>query len=133
MRTDPSSAIRQTLIDFNNAVHGKDADRAYAVFDRDARIILAGSAINEIHRGNDSIKKFLRSFLSNSFRVSWDLTHTSVDQNGETAWVFVDGKVTIQEDAGGQTVMPYRITVVMVQREGQWKWRLFSGSVPQLE
>lgn len=125
--------IRKTLIDFNHAIATKDVNRALAVFDTNANVILAGSSIDELHMGNEAIKKFLEKFLSNPFRVSWDLTNMRVGQNDNTAWIFVDGKAIIDRDNGKRTEMPYRITVVMVKKDDTWKWRLFNGSVPEKE
>ena len=60
------------------------------------------------------------------------MSNMTVDQNGETAWAFVDGTATVNQDNGKVMEMPYRITVVMVQKGKAWKWRLFNGSVPEV-
>jgi uncharacterized protein (TIGR02246 family) len=123
--------IKQTLLDFNSAVTNKDIDKASNMFDNDSNVILAGSGKEELHKGNAAIRKFLERFLSNPFRVSWNMSNMSVDQNKETAWAFVDGTATIKHDNGQVVEMPYRITVVMVKKGKTWKWKLFNGSVPQ--
>ncbi|HVK96696.1 MAG TPA: nuclear transport factor 2 family protein [Flavisolibacter sp.] len=125
--------IKQTLHDFNSAVTNKDIDQAFSVFDNDANVLLAGSGIEELHKGNAAIRNFLKTFFSNPFYVSWDMSNMTIDQNLDTAWVFVNGAVTINHDNGSTSNMPYRITVVMIIKDAAWKWRLFNGSVPQQE
>lgn len=124
--------IQQTLLDFNSAVTNKDIEKATSVFDNDSNVILAGSGKDELHKGNVAIRKFLERFLSQPFSVSWNMSNMSVNQNNKTAWAFVDGTATIQYDNGQVANMPYRITVVMVKKGKIWKWKLFNGSVPEL-
>lgn len=123
--------IRKTFLDFNTAISNKDIDSAMAVFDDDADIILAGSDIQELHKGPAPIRSFLKNLFAKPFRVSWDFSNMTVDQNQETAWMFAEGKAIIKQDDGQVVTMPYRLTLVMVKKGETWKWRLFNGSVPQ--
>lgn len=59
---DPQS-IKQTLLDWNKAIMTKNVERAMAIFDNDANVILVGSEEKEIHRGNSEIRHFLNDFF----------------------------------------------------------------------
>jgi len=132
-QSQDTEQIKQTLFDWNRAIENKDITKATGLFDKDAEVILIGSAKNEVHKGIAEIKSFLERYFTNPFRLSWDLGNIHIDQNNETAWAFVDGSVTKKQDSGSAVTTPYRITVVMVKKGNAWKWRLFSGAVPENE
>lgn len=123
--------IRHTLDEWNKAIMSKDLAAALGVFDQHANVILAGSEENEIHRGNAAIKLFLESFFAKPLTLSWDMRNAQVEQNKNTAWIFVDGSATVKQKNGSTATTPYRITVVMIKKGSEWKWRLFNGSVPE--
>ncbi len=125
--------IKQTLLDWNSAIENKDAQKATSLFDDNAKVILIASTRNEVNQGNSEIKAFLERYFTNPFTVSWDLSNVYIDQNNETAWAFIDGSVTKKHDRGSAVTRLYRITVVMVKKGNTWKWRLFSGAVPENE
>ena len=70
-------------------------------------------------------------FEHNSFE--WDMQQIQIDHNQKTAWVFMKGNMLVTSDQGEKNEIPYRFSGVMVQRKGEWKWRLFHGSIPQSE
>jgi hypothetical protein len=61
------------------------------------------------------------------------MNQINIDNNGKTAWVFVNGKMIVNFHKGGQRITPYRFAGIMVKKNGNWKWRLFDGSVPESE
>jgi uncharacterized protein (TIGR02246 family) len=124
------TAIRQTLTDWNDAIKTRNATAAMSVFDNDSSIVFSGSGTAELFRGPEQIRGFLHRFFQLPYTLSWDLKDVAVDQKGETAWAFADGNGTITAADNTETVVPYRIAVVMVKHGGKWKWRLFSGSIP---
>jgi ketosteroid isomerase-like protein len=62
--------IKQTLIEWNNAVVNKDVEKGYNIFDSSAIIIFAGSSKPELFKGNAEIRKFLTTFFARPFRLS---------------------------------------------------------------
>ena len=104
-----------------------------ALFDDSDQILLAGSDNGEIYRGKPAIRTWLASLFEHN-RFSWDLSRADIDSNGNTAWVFVDGTMTVVDDTGAVVKKaPYRFAGVLVKRGGAWKWRMFDGSVPASE
>ena len=124
-------AIKQTLLNWNKAVTTKNVEMAASVFDNEAKVIFAGSEENEIFKGVSAIRHSIEEFFSKPVTLSWNFTHLAIDQNKETAWVFVDGTITLKRNNGSTVTTPYRITVVMVKKGKAWKWRLFNGSAPE--
>lgn len=59
------------------------------------------------------------------------MDRVEISVNGDTAWVFVEGSMTVKAVSGQvRGTTPYRFTGVLVERGGGWLWRLFDGSVP---
>lgn len=122
-------AIRAALGKWNDAAGRADLDTLMTFFDDSGNVILAGSDHGEIYRGKKDIRAWLATLLAHR-RFSWDLSHPDIDQNGDTAWVFVDGTMTVTDDGGTASSTPYRFSGVLVKRGNDWKWRLFDGSIP---
>ncbi|MEI6695767.1 MAG: nuclear transport factor 2 family protein [Bacteroidota bacterium] len=124
--------INKALEIWNNAGKKADIDQVMALFDTSANIILVGSDSGEIFIGKNQAKEWLTQLFSfGSF--SWEMNRINIDNNGKTAWVFVDGKMIVNFHKGGKKITPYRFTGIMVKKKGEWKWRLFDGSVPKGE
>ncbi|MFZ4411836.1 MAG: nuclear transport factor 2 family protein [Bacteroidales bacterium] len=124
--------ISKTLEIWNNAGKKADINQVMALFDTSANIILVGSDSGEIFIGKNQAKEWLTQLFSfGSF--SWEMNRVDIDNNGKTAWVFVDGKMIVNFHKGGKKITPYRFTGIMVKKKGEWKWRLFDGSVPKGE
>jgi hypothetical protein len=68
------------------------------------------------------------------FVFSFDLKGLVQKQDGDVAWIFADGNMVHSGDrgkaAGKMSIKPYRFSVMLVNRDGRWKWLLFHGSVP---
>jgi ketosteroid isomerase-like protein len=61
-----------------------------------------------------------------SFR--WHQRHIHVEQ--DVAWVNADGEVTVARAGAAPRTTPYRLTAVLVRRQGTWRWHTFNGSEP---
>ncbi|MCX6230925.1 MAG: nuclear transport factor 2 family protein [Bacteroidetes bacterium] len=124
--------ISETLKSWNMAAKNADVNQAMSLFDTTATIILIGSDSGEVYKGKEQIKKWLgQLFEVGSF--SWEMNRIDIDNNGNTAWVFMDGKMIVNFHNGKRKITPYRFTGIMVRKKGEWKWRLFDGSVPKGE
>ena len=126
-----TQSIKQTLLDWNKAIMTKNVEMATSIFDNNAKVIFVGSEEKEIFKGILEIRHSIEDFFSKPLNLSWDLTNMAIDQNKETAWVFVDGTATLKQNTGSTVTTPYRMTVIMVKKGKAWKWKLFNGSVPE--
>jgi ketosteroid isomerase-like protein len=124
--------ITETLKIWNTACKNANLDQVLALMDNTAEIMVVGSADGEINKGKDEVKKWVSQIFGFA-GFSWEMNRIDIDSNGNTAWVFVDGKMIVDFHKGGQKVTPYRFSGILVKKNGTWKWRLFDGSVPQQE
>jgi hypothetical protein len=114
------------------AAKSANVDQSMALFDDSENIMLIGSDKGEVKKG----KKQVRDWLTKIFGVasfSWEMDNINIDSNGNTAWVFVEGSMIVEFRKGGINRTPYRFTGIMVMKKGEWKWRLFNGSIPKGE
>jgi len=132
-----AAAIRQTLIDMNTLCAARYARGFMALFDDREDILFVGSDKGEIFRGKDGVKQFTEILFAMPFVFSFDLQNVSISQDGNSAWVFVDGNMIHTgdrgESAGKVSKKPYRFSIAMMKKGGLWKWQLFHGAVPGSE
>jgi ketosteroid isomerase-like protein len=131
-RPGPNADVLAALATWNDRASHADLDGVMALFDTKSNLLLVGSAPGEVFRGRTAIRAWLSSLLSHN-TFSWDLSKARAESNGNTAWVFVDGAMTVTSDKGEVLKTPYRFSGVLVKRHGVWKWTLFHGSIPDRE
>jgi len=124
--------ITKTLEIWNTACKNSNLEQVMSMFDDTDTIMVVGSTNGEISKGKEEISKWL-SQLFGFAGFSWEMNRVDIDNNGKTAWVFIDGKMIVNFHKGGQRITPYRFTGIMIKKNGVWKWKLFDGSVPQSE
>ncbi|MEI8046718.1 MAG: nuclear transport factor 2 family protein [Bacteroidota bacterium] len=125
-------AITGALKTWNAAAKSANVDQCMALFDDSENIMLIGSDKGEVKKG----KAQIRDWLTKIFGVasfSWEMDSINIDSNGKTAWVFVEGSMIVEFHKGGINRTPYRFTGILVKKKGEWKWRLFDGSIPKGE
>ena len=117
---------------WNTAAKNSDIEQFMSLFDDSGNILLVGSDSGEVFKGKDEIKGWL-STLFDFAGFSWEMDRIDIDYNGNTAWVFVDGKMIVTNKTGKTRKPLYRFTGIMVKKNNEWKWRLFNGSNPVTE
>ncbi|MEI6061520.1 MAG: nuclear transport factor 2 family protein [Bacteroidota bacterium] len=121
--------ITQALKEWNTATGSSNAELTMAQFDDSENIMVIGSDSGEIYKGKEQIRGWMTAlYKNNSF--SWEMNRVDIDYSGNTAWVFVDGKMVVSRKSGKIRKTPYRFTGILVKKGNAWKWRLFDGSVP---
>jgi ketosteroid isomerase-like protein len=101
-------------------------DEACAAFATDESTALYGSEADEVVVGPDKIRAFPTKLLARPGPV-FTLESVALSWNGDVAW-FTSGAVVQVSSSGAR--LPYRLTGVLVRREGKWLWALFNGSEP---
>ncbi len=127
------SAIRSSIDRMNQALATKDFQTVMNVFDDADDIIVIGSDTGEVFIGRERVKVFMKMIVSMPFVFSFDMNQVVISHNEQTAWVFVDGNMVHTRSSGKVTKVPYRIMAVTVRRGNDWKWKVFSGSIPRGE
>jgi uncharacterized protein (TIGR02246 family) len=136
MLTDPDD-IRATLVRLNAACAARDLAAFMALFEDGDDILFVGSDAGEVFRGREAVSRFMEKLFGLPFVFSFDLQDVTLRQDGDFAWAFVGGSMIRSGDqgssAGKVARSPYRFSISMARREGQWRWQLFHGSVPGSE
>jgi uncharacterized protein (TIGR02246 family) len=108
----------------------RDAEAGTRLFVDDLDAVMWGSEQHERASGRAEIAA-LHQGIANyhgvlSFR--WHERRAHVD--GDVAWVNAEGEVTVSPVGAPPHTTPYRLTAVLVRRDGQWRWHTFNGSEP---
>jgi hypothetical protein len=121
-------AIFAAVDRFMESVAGKRLEETLAAFSGDPDCILIGSEVGEEALGPAALRSFLVGMFARpgTFSVAWRSRRASI--NGDTAWFAaeVDAHMSTSDRRG-----PYRITGVLVRRDGRWLWQLYHGAEPR--
>ena len=129
----PDSGIRKCLNEMNDALATKDLQKVMSIYDNSDDIVVVGSDSGEIFIGKKRVEVFMKIIVSMPFIFSFDMDKALIQQDNNIAWVFIDTKMVHTKENGKSSMIPYRITGVLVKKGSDWKWRLFSGSIPRGE
>ncbi len=130
---DVKAEVRQALQRWSDLAGAGDLAAFMAQFDEGADLLVVGSDKGEVFQGRAAIEGWLGKLLAGN-RFGWQMDRVDIDANGDTAWAFVDGSMTVRSPDGKvRFTAPYRFTAVLVKRGDRWAWRLFHGSVPAKE
>ena len=94
---------------------------------------MSGSDLAELAIGKDAIAALHHDVASNPFTLTFTWGTRMVHSEGDVAWVNAGGSLLIEYEDRVPTTMPYRMTAVLVRREGIWRWHTFNGSEPHTE
>jgi ketosteroid isomerase-like protein len=117
----------------NEVLATKDLRTIMTIYDDSDDIIVVGSDSGEVFVGRERVKTFMKIIASMPFVFSFEMNQVLINSSQNTAWVFVDGFMVHTRTNGKVSKVPYRITAVMVKRDNEWKWKVFSGSIPRGE
>lgn len=90
---------------------------------------LVGSEQGEVAADRGRLENLFRMLFARPVRYSFDFAVFEVDRHGDVAWLFAEGDL-VAEGGEHKQRFPYRLTAVFVRKDGDWQWRLFSGSEP---
>ncbi len=124
--------ITEALSIWNAAGKKANTDLAMEQFDNSENIMVIGSDSGEIYKGPVQIRGWLDAIFKHN-KFTWEMNRIDVDYSGNTAWVFVDGFMIVTNDKGKIRKTPYRFAGILVKKKGEWKWKLFDGSIPRGE
>ena len=79
--------------------------------------------------GPGEFEKFLRRYVEGPTTYSWDWDRYDVSMADPIAWILAEGSETATS-GHRLTRHPYRMTMVLERRQGEWTVRLVHGSVP---
>jgi ketosteroid isomerase-like protein len=115
---------------FEQLTVDRDAAAATALFAGDKDIWMSGSDLPELAIGSEAIAELHRGVASSTYTLTFNWERRTVHREGDVAWVNAGGSLLVHSRDGEPTTMPYRITAVLVRRDGVWRWHTFNGSEP---
>ena len=115
---------------FERLTVDRDAAAATALFANDNDIWMSGSDLPELAIGKDAIAALHRDVVSQPFTLTFPWDKRMVHSEGDVAWVNAGGSLLVEYEDREPTTMHYRITVVLVRRDGAWRWHTMNGSEP---
>jgi ketosteroid isomerase-like protein len=121
--------IEAALERLNALVGSKDMGIVHA-FDEDADVLLVGSETDEVIRGKPALTGFFEALFAQDLTIGWNWTRLDAGTLGNVLWFFAEGHAVL-DHGGSVTRKPYRLSGVLVRRDGGLHWRLFHGSEPQ--
>lgn len=131
--TAQDPAIIKCLNSMNEALATKDLKKVMAVYDDSENIVVVGSDSAEIFIGKKRVEEFMSSIVGMPFIFSFEMDNPLIQKDKNVAWVFIDSKMVHTGNDGEIAKIPYRVTAILVKRGNEWKWRMFSGSIPRGE
>jgi ketosteroid isomerase-like protein len=131
--SDVDADIRNGFEKMNEMLATKDLQKVMNIFDDAEDIMVIGSDSGEVYIGKNRVQSFLKIIVSMPFVFSFEMDSLSINHSKNIAWFFGDGKMVHTRPNGKVSKVPYRITAVMVQKGNDWKWKVFSGSIPRGE
>jgi hypothetical protein len=120
----------QSALDRLNALVGSKDMGIVNAFDDDADVLLAGSEADEVMRGKPALTAFFEAMFARPVTIGWDWTRIDGSSQGNVFWLFAEGHAVLDHD-GTVTRIPYRLSGVLVRRDGNLHWRLFHGAEPR--
>ncbi|MCX6174621.1 MAG: nuclear transport factor 2 family protein [Ignavibacteriales bacterium] len=132
-QADTNSEIRRCLNRMNEVLATKDLQTVMTVYDNSDDIMVVGSDSGEVFIGRERVQEFMKVIVSMPFVFSFDMDQVIINHSENIAWVFVESKMVHTGSNGKVSKVPYRITAVMIKRGNEWKWKVFSGSIPRGE
>jgi ketosteroid isomerase-like protein len=115
---------------FERLTVDRDAAAATALFANDQDVWMSGSDLPELAIGYEPIAELHRGVANSRYTLTFNWERRTVHSEGDVAWVNASGSLLVESEDREPTTMPYRITAVLVRRNGTWRWHTFNGSEP---
>lgn len=111
------------------ACEARDADALVRLFVTDDDLSFWGSEQSEQYLGPAELRAFAQAITRSDASLSFNWRERRVRVENDVAWVNAVGEVVV--DAGGSVrTLPYRVTGVLLHRDGRWLWHTHHGSEP---
>lgn len=115
------------------AFAARDIAAALACFVSDDDIGYVGSEHAENATGRAAVTALLTKIFARDEAYSWRLTTVSVREYAGGAYLAAEADGFVHPDAGGIVPFPYRISGMLEEHAGRWRWRHCHGCEPDGE
>jgi ketosteroid isomerase-like protein len=124
------AAVRSAADRLSAAFTARNVDAALDCFVTDDDIGYAGSERAETAAGRGAVSALFKAVFARDEAYSWRVTAASVHVYGGCAYVFAEADGVARTDAGETVPFPYRISGVLEESGGRWRWRHCQGAEP---
>ena len=124
-------AAALTAVDrLSAAFAARDVDAALDCFVAGDDIGYAGSERAETATGRGAVSALFKAVFARDEAYSWRVTEARVHVYGDGAYLFAEAEGMARTDAGETVPFPYRISGVLEEDGGRWRWRHCQGAEP---
>lgn len=120
--TDPLDAFDAL---YRSACEERDSAAALALWTTDPDIVMWGSDEDERARGPEEVQALIESVVASPSELGFEWEDRELHVEGDVAWVNARGTLFVNGEG-----FPYRVTAVLLRRDGAWRWHTHSGSEP---
>jgi uncharacterized protein (TIGR02246 family) len=113
-------AISKVLDEFVAAYTTMDPDSVARFFTDDPNAVLVGTGPDEIRIGPEQLREQIERDLSHADSIEFHLGDVKISGRGDVAWTFAQPVLTATV-GDEQMRMPMRMTLVLVQDQGEWR------------
>ena len=92
--------------------------------------VLFGSDADEVARGHDELRTFMADVYAEPSTFGWEWDEPLAGRHGDVVWFVVPATTHVISDEGGERTFPYRLSGVLVEHKGEWRFALFNGAEP---
>jgi hypothetical protein len=124
----PSLAAVERL---SAAFAARDVGAALDCFVAGDDIGYAGSEDAESATGRVAVEALLTAVFARAEAYSWQVTTASVREYAGCAYLFTEADGLVHTDAGEVDPFRYRVSGIVEEVSGQWRWRHCHGCVPE--
>lgn len=124
------AVLADLLHAFSTAFRTRDLEGLLRLFSATAAVTYAGSESGEKATGQVQLRELLSELLGRPVAYSFDLRDITFGEHGETVWVLANGEGTQTAGDGADESFAYRLTGVLAEENGQWRWLVLAGSEP---
>jgi ketosteroid isomerase-like protein len=110
---------------YRAACDERDASGAIALWAADDDITMWGSDEDERATGPEEVHALVEAVAASPNKLGLEWEDKRVRIEGDVAWVNAQGMLWVNGESS-----PYRVTAILVRRDGRWLWHTHSGSEP---
>jgi hypothetical protein len=125
-----SAILRDLLQALSTAFRTRDLEGVLHLLSTTATVTYAGSEHGEKATGRRQLRALLSDLLGRPEAYSFDLPDITFGEHSGLVWMLADGEATQSADDGSVQTFAYRLTGVLADEKGHWRWLMLAGSEP---
>jgi hypothetical protein len=117
---EPVAIVREILDQLGRRVAARDLEAVLDLYEPDG--VLAGTMANNV--GAVEIRTYVSAVVAADDPLSWQWDDVVAETDGTVIWFLAPGRILFGE------TQPFRLTGVLRESGGTWRFAQFHGSIP---